>query len=163
MLFLLLACASTGADTASAETCPVSSSEVGACPLDACAQDCPTAEVGVACCVAAHGYGNFDAVNLDRLNAACEADECDPAPYLSPAAALCVAQVHRLEPGIGWCGASFDISARGPQWTSRSTTLDTCEGGAGFGDVGYDAVQIDAISGAFSAEWQEIGLAECPG
>lgn len=157
---LLLACARpTPSDTA---TCPVQDHPT-TCPLDQCAADCPPAEEAIACCAAAHGNGDFDAANLARLQEGCAAADCDPEQYLSPAAALCIAQAQGLAAGLGWCGATFDFEDGNPSWTVRSQTLNNCREGLDFADVGYDAIQLDARSGALKARGDQIGLAECPG
>jgi hypothetical protein len=119
-------------------------------------------ESGTSCCIEAHGRGDFDDANLERLASICSGETCAPDLYLSPAAALCSAQVRGLTSGIGWCGSTFELAGTAPAWTNRSTVVNECTDGREAGDVGYEVVQVDAQAGDFLDSWDEIGLAECP-
>ncbi|MDP2308524.1 MAG: hypothetical protein Q8P18_21065 [Pseudomonadota bacterium] len=92
----------------------------------------------------------------------CSGTDCDPDQYLSPEAALCIAQVHGLESGIRWCGSSFEFFGTDETWTNRNTVVYGCTDDREFGDVGYDVIQLDARTGAYMDTYEEIGLAECP-
>lgn len=162
--FLLLSsCAASQTDTGDdLDQCgPTSLAEEG-CPIDPCAAECSSVASGISCCVEAYGRGNFDDFNLERLMDACSGSDCDPDLYLSPDAALCVAQVYGLESGIGWCGSSFDIVRDDAVWDALSTYLDECaDGDDDLGDVGHDLIRIDARTGEYFAYADQIGLAEC--
>ncbi len=165
MVLLLWSCTASqpaADENADARKCgPPSLAEEG-CPIDACASGCSSVESGIACCAEAHGYGNFDDYNLERLTGACAGADCNEDLYLSPPAALCAAQVHGLESGIGWCGSTFEFVGHAATWMGINTGLNECVDGREFGDVGYDMIHIDARTGEYTDASQAVGIAECP-
>jgi hypothetical protein len=163
VVFLLWSCTAfqSPTDDSGARECgPLSSSEEG-CLIDVCASTCTSVESGIACCVESYGHGGFDDSNLERLLGGCSGDGCDQDLYLSPQAALCAAQVHGLESGIGWCGLTFEFLGDEATWIGVNTYVNECADGGDSGDVGYNFLQIDARTGEYLQAWQEIGLAEC--
>lgn len=134
-------------DTASTcdgqETCAT-----GSCEIDACVES-TSVEEAVDCCIAAHGYG-LEEADVERLESSCVGDACRPDQYLSSASALCIAQVHGLQAGIGDCAASFvEVGADGTSfaWWVFNVHEQTCSGDPLSGDF----IVIDAVSGSMTS------------
>lgn len=159
-LLLLASCwdhtSEDSADDAEPAECGPEGESQEQCPVDECAAACSTVESGTGCCIDAHGWG-LDGDDLDRLLAACSGDDCDPGIYISAEAALCVAQVNGLEPGIGWCGGYFDF-VDGGAWYIRNTTYEGCPGDP---TLEGDGLRIDARSGEVTGEFQNSSYVEC--
>lgn len=116
------------------------------CELDACVD---AGDDGLGCCIDAHGYGLEDTDDLEHLAANCQGDECDETGYISESAAICIAQTCGLLPGIGSCGASFQLGSSGPSWLVENHTQSCADGGNLCG--GGQTMGIDAVTGECGA------------
>lgn len=164
LLLSLLSCSGSKTEADPAECGPDTESEEW-CPIDECALGCTSIKEGTACCLDAYGMGNFDEENLELLARGCTGDYCDQEQYISPAAAMCIAQVNGLGSGLGWCGSVIWAYGEDSYWSSYSLIENRCEGeeeGA-LADIIYWAVDVDAFTGG-DVSWGKIyALAECPG
>ncbi|MDO9280269.1 MAG: hypothetical protein Q7U06_00030 [Pseudomonadota bacterium] len=153
LLLLLSACvAETPADTAPAEACTLAEAAgTEACPVDTCADACASVEAGVACCVAAHGYGDPGAVSLERTSYCATPETYDPSDYLSEAAARCAAQVYGLPAGLGECYATLVVCDGGARadWYVQSRREEGC------GYATYDGLVVDAVEGTVETGFVE--------
>ena len=119
------------------------------CALDPCVGDTDTS-AAVECCTQAHGRG-LDAEATGVLEADCNGDECNPDQYLSGESALCAAQAHGLESGVGECFQSFGRQQSGEFfWSVRNITDRTCRGDDVISSSG-EMLYVDALTGAFIA------------
>jgi hypothetical protein len=107
--------------------------------LDACTADCVDVAAAIACCITAHGRGDFGADDAARLASNCSGEGCDQDLYLSADAAVCAAQVQGLVQGTSTCNPQFSISNDQAAWLVV-VIIDP--------DTGL-AMQLDALSGEF--------------
>lgn len=148
LLSLSVACLPQFNDTAAPED---ASCEAGSCPIDACADG------DVQCCIAAHGRG-LDADAAATLAESCVDPYCDAGQYLSEAAAVCIAQVYGLEPGVDHCGAGFepaDATGAAFEFQVHNVTNHECVDGGWWFSRGQ-ILWIDAISGELNGEGSYI-------
>lgn len=135
---LLGACATGGDQSARGwnPECPASPT----CSLHACAAE--AGEDGITCCIEAERRGLDDEAAAD-LARSCDAAtmSCDPADYISEAAAVCIAQVAGLEVGAGSCWGSLQVHAADGQvgWLVQSESLPNCSTG--------HCLEVDAATG----------------
>jgi hypothetical protein len=145
LLLLLPAClAEPPADTGPAQACTLAAaSGTEACPVDTCADGCASVEEGIACCVAAHGYGDPGEVTLERTRYCATPETYDPSDYLSEATARCAAQVYGLPAGVGDCYATLAVCDGGAraEWYVQSVREQRC------GSATHDGVVVDALLG----------------
>jgi hypothetical protein len=135
---LLGACAAGGDRSAGGwnPECPATPT----CTLHACAAE--AGEDGIVCCIEAEGRGLDEEAAAD-LARSCDADtiSCDPADYISEAAAVCIAQVAGLQAGAGSCWGSLQVHATDGQagWLVQSESLPNCSTG--------HCLEVDAATG----------------
>ena len=157
----LFACAGSKEDSAKTIACGPSGTSQEECVIDSCAIDCLSIEASIDCCIETHGFG-LEGDNLQRLLDDCTGDDCDPHLYISAEAALCVAQVHGLESGVGWCGGWFQ-SGSPANWMVSNRTYDGCAvGDPEMASITGDGIQIDARTGTKIATYEQYMSSICP-
>lgn len=134
----LAGCASEKAS--SSATCGIPTSTNDECPVLTCAvqDECSSIEAATDCCIETFGYG-LEGRDLDNLTEDCDGEDCDPASYISEQAAICIAQAHGLEAGVGWCGGAFVNSNPDFSWFVINTVEETECSEDGYGHtIGYE-------------------------
>lgn len=119
----------------------------GECQLDDCADSCGDADAATACCVDSHGWG-LTSAEADLFLRECGGSFCDSSAYLSSGAAVCIAQVHGLSPGIGDCAAILWLTDSGAKWTVWNVVERTCPD-SGFGHSEGVVITVDAVTGEY--------------
>jgi hypothetical protein len=136
-------------------TCgPAHTATAEGCPIDPCVAECTSKAAAIACCVDAHGRG-LEGQSLDRLAYDCVGEACDPDRYLSEDAAICVAEAHGMESGIGACGSMFMSRT----WTVINQTWDGCPDSP---QARGQAVHIDGVTGELIDTGVVVADVDCP-
>ena len=128
------------------------------CQPEPCADECGSVDGAVQCCVDRYGRGvadpTWDGISyLDDPKDGCGPEVYAPVEFLSPRAAVCVAQVHGMSSGIWSCDVELSCSVTGvigPSYLVTNTTEDPCSlqvPGEGAGE----SVLLDALSGVVQA------------
>ncbi len=115
-----------------------------ACPIHECAQECRSVEQGIQCCIDQLGRGLPPHFQKRADESGASADE--RAGWLSPRAALCVAQVHGLPSSDLACYPLLRPETHGQVWEAASVT-QACDGENT--EYWANTIDLDVVSGEF--------------
>jgi hypothetical protein len=136
-----------------AESCGIQRSTNDECQVLTCAieDECSSIEDAVDCCFKQFGYGVEDNY-LPYLLDDCNGDDCDPAKHISSQTAICIAQTHGLESGVGWCGGAFINNNPNFYWSIINTTEEIeCTEDTDFGHKGGFEIFINSKTGEIAS------------
>jgi len=145
------------------ETCGIPPSSNEECPVSSCAENCDDRVLGVLCCLDQFGYG-LDHEDETILMEDCQGGTCDANKHISERAALCIAQVHGLESGVGWCGGAFANSNPFFRWSVINTTYESeCTPDSEYFHKSSDLMYVDSLTGVVSEGTSGVnGTGLCP-
>lgn len=145
---------------------PRTAEDTGAA-IHTCALSCEDAEAARECCIVAEGRGAAEAEGgfcadpeCLQEGAACENTACDPSKIITAAAAICIAQVDGLAPGLHGLRAEFR-GAADAIWDVENYWWTTCD--EGVGETASQGREVSGLTGEVLAQYEEIGPGCIPG